>query len=374
MRVVQIIDNLRFGGAQKMVSMLSKELLQRKVEVAVVSLDIEDEDAYYAGVLRDMNVEVKSIPGGRLLDINRIQGLLKFVRAGRFDVIQTHLSTSNMLGAFVGKITGLPVISTLHSTGVHRRYYNPLRLRLETLALKDRACQVVAVGYAVADLQKHRLGKQKNIMVIPNAMTAFPDLPHLEREKIRMSIAGSDACTLVITVGRLSPDKGYVDMITALSTIIRDDSSVFLLIVGDGPLSDALHDQVRVLGLEQNVVFLGSRDDVPLLLKSSDMYVSASYREGMSMSLLEAMAAGLPVIATNVGDASRMFTEDSGVLIEPGVPDLLSNSIKSLLSDPAKMQSMARAAYERLTTKFGLDAWANSYIDLYAQKIRKVNG
>jgi L-malate glycosyltransferase len=101
------------------------------------------------------------------------------------------------------------------------------------------------------------------------------------------------------------------------------------------------------------------------LLRASDIYVSASHREGMSMSLLESMAAGLPTVATNVGDASKMFTDTTGVLVEPHHPELLADAVNALLADPAQMQSMGRAACEYVLVQYGLEAWTDAYMNLY---------
>lgn len=373
MRIVQIIDNLYWGGAQKMLSMLVHELVSRQIDVVVVDLAADDAASYYAKKLREDGVDVISVAGARLLNLNRIARLIRFIRQGNFDLVQTHLSSANMLGVLAGRMAGLPVISTLHSTGVHRRYYNPNRYRLESMALRSKGCQVVAVGHAVAEMQQLRVGKGKNIVVIPNAMTAFPDLAPMERQKLRSSLIGDREGVILISVGRLSPDKGYTDMLTAFATTMQSHPSVFLVIAGSGPLADPLKAQALSLGIEDNVFFLGTRDDVPSLLKASDMYVSASYREGMSMSLLEAMAAGLPIIATNVGDAPRMFTQGSGILIQPGSPDLLAETVNLLLANPSRMRNMGDAAYERVVTQYGLEAWANLYINLYRDKIGKHN-
>jgi glycosyltransferase involved in cell wall biosynthesis len=369
MRVLQLIDNLHWGGAQKMVSMLAYELVARQVQVVVAGLDADDIDAYYAQVLRSYGIDIVTV-AGPLFDLKRIGNLIRFIRHGNFDLVQTHLSYANMVGVLAGRLAGLPVIVTLHSTGVDRRYYHPVRYRLETMALRCPGCHIVAVGYTVAEMQQSRVGRKKDIKVVPNAMTIFPELHPLEKQKLRLGLIGRDEGPVLISVGRLSPDKGYADMITAFAITVRDYPTACLIIVGEGVMTDSLKSQTRSLDIEQNIFFLGARDDVPKLLKASDMYVSASHREGMSMSLLEAMAAGLPTVATRVGDAPKMFTEGSGVLVQPEDPNQLAKAINSLLADPARMREMGRAAGERVVTKFGLKAWADEYINLYRNILR----
>jgi glycosyltransferase involved in cell wall biosynthesis len=171
----------------------------------------------------------------------------------------------------------------------------------------------------------------------------------------------------------LIPDKGYSDMLIAFEKISRTNPGVSLLIVGDGNLRNTLQEQIRSLGIEGRALLLGPQDDIPSLLSASDMYISASHREGMSMSLLEAMAAGLPTVTTDVGDASMMFTDATGILVEPHSPDHLADAVNALLSDPARMKSMGRAAREHLMAQYGLETWTNKYMTLYSH-ILKNNG
>lgn len=364
MRVVQLIDNLYWGGAQKMLSMLAHNLINHQVEVVVVGLD-EEENAYYAQKIRHDGVEVVSITGSSLLDFMRIGRLIRFLRQRHIDLIQTHLSYANILGVLAGRLTRIPVIVTLHSTGVDRRYYHPIRQQLETMALRSIGCHVVAVGYAIAHAQQARVGKTKPIMVIPNAMMTLPDLSLSERKKLRLSLTGRDESAILISVGRLSPDKGYSDMLIAFEKILHSYPETSLVIAGKGLLADALQAQARSLGIERQVFFLGARDDIPDLLRASDIYISASHREGMSMSLLESMAAGLPTVATNVGDASMMFNDITGILVEPGYPEHLAEAVNTLLDNPARMRSMGIAAYKRVVEQYGLEAWTDAYKNLY---------
>ena len=370
MRVVQLIDNLYWGGAQKMLSMLAHELINHQVEVVVVGLD-EDTDAHYAQQMRDDGVEVVSMAGNGLLDFVRIRRLVYFLRQRNVDLIQTHLSYANILGVLAGRLAGIPVIVTLHSTGSDRRHYHPMRHRMETMALRSIGCQIIAVGYAIADAQQDRVGRKKPIVVISNAISILPELAPPERQKLRISLTGSDEGFVLISVGRLSPDKGYSDMLIAFRGILSSYPQTSLVIAGAGVLADSLQAQALSLGIEGRVFLLGARDDIPALLRASDIYISASHREGMSMSLLESMAAGLPTVATNVGDASRMFTDTTGVLVEPTHPEYLAEAVNALLADPARMKVMGIAAYERVTAKYGLEAWTDAYMDLYLHTMEK---
>jgi L-malate glycosyltransferase len=364
MRVVHLIDNLYWGGAQKVLSILARELTNHQVEVIVVGLD-EDVDAHYAQQIRDDGIEVVSMAGNSLLDFMRIGRLVRFLRERHIDLIQTHLSYANILGVLAGRLAGLPVIVTLHSTGFDRRHYHPVRYQLETIALRSIGCHIVAVGYAIADAQQDRVGRKKPIAVIPNAISTLSEITPLERQKLRSSITGSDAGAILVSVGRLSPDKGYSDMLIAFEKILHSHPETSLVIAGKGALADSLQAQAHSLGIDDRVFLLGARDDIPALLRASDIYVSASHREGMSMSLLESMAAGLPTVATNVGDASKMFTDTTGVLVEPHHPELLADAVNTLLADPARMQSMGRAACEHVLTQYGLEAWTDAYVNLY---------
>ena len=168
----------------------------------------------------------------------------------------------------------------------------------------------------------------------------------------------------VVIVGRLAQQKGHRDLLQAF-VHIHHMSGAHLLIIGSGPLEADLRSQAKDLNLNQVVHFLGSRTDVPALLATADLLVSASLWEGFPTVILEAMALGIPVVATEVSGSRELIRSgETGLLAPPGQPDALSEAVLALLADKATADRMARAAHER-ARRFTIQNTIATYAELY---------
>jgi glycosyltransferase involved in cell wall biosynthesis len=208
----------------------------------------------------------------------------------------------------------------------------------------------------------------KDIRVVPNSVELPPRVSSEERRAIRTELAGNPDDPLVITVGRLTPQKGYKDLLAAFSRVARDFPHTRLLIVGQGRLHAELQRRIAELGLEQQVQMLGLRTDVPHLLAASDIYVNSSLWEGLSEAMLEAMAAGLPVVATAVGDAPWVVVDGAGCLAPPGQPERLAEALSELLADPERRHRFGAAARQYALCNHDPSAWAGRILDIYEDR------
>jgi glycosyltransferase involved in cell wall biosynthesis len=167
------------------------------------------------------------------------------------------------------------------------------------------------------------------------------------------------------TVGRLDPVKDQVGLLKAFSRL-TDDPRAFLLIVGDGPCRQELEATIGALGLGDRVRLLGERDDVPAVLSAMDVFVLCSVGEGISNAILEAMATGLPVVATRVGGNPELVTDGStGFLVEPRSPAGLAARLRRYLEDPMLPAHHGRAAREHAEAEFSLERMVGAYEQLY---------
>jgi glycosyltransferase involved in cell wall biosynthesis len=175
-----------------------------------------------------------------------------------------------------------------------------------------------------------------------------------------------------VMVCRLSPVKDVATMIRAARVIANSHPDFHLDIVGDGPSRPALQTLQRVLGLERHVTFHGAQSDVRPYLRDATLFVQSSTSEGISMTLLEAMAAGLPVVATNVGGTAEVVQKGTtGVLIEPEDVDALATTVMRLLTDRAQLLSMSRAARERAERCFDARRMTGDYEGLYLEAVSR---
>ncbi|MCH7839927.1 MAG: glycosyltransferase [Planctomycetes bacterium] len=176
----------------------------------------------------------------------------------------------------------------------------------------------------------------------------FRETGNAARGRTRASLGFPDSALVVGIVGSLTPVKQPSLLIEAVARIVGSGNDVYLLIVGDGPLRTGLEQQVRQAALTRRVVFTGRREDVPALLAAMDLYVCCSRSEGMSNALLEAMAAGLPVVATDVGDNARVVRDGcEGKIIESRSVTALADALEGLLRAPARRRELGAAARAR---------------------------
>jgi glycosyltransferase involved in cell wall biosynthesis len=134
--------------------------------------------------------------------------------------------------------------------------------------------------------------------------------------------------------------------------------------VGSGSLHESIRTQVEALDLGQSVILAGERHDIPQLLASSDIFASSSHREGLPLSLLEAMMAELPIVATSVGDIPNVVTDEMGIVVPPREPEKLAAALEQLMTSPRRRREMGKAARDRAMHEYSLDMWMR-HVNLY---------
>jgi glycosyltransferase involved in cell wall biosynthesis len=167
-------------------------------------------------------------------------------------------------------------------------------------------------------------------------------------------------------VGRTVPVKDYNTLLHAFSTIVKDNRNIRLMIVGDGPEDSSLKELAKSLSIADYVIFTGNRDDVPALLSAMDVFCLSSIREGLSNTLLEAHAAGLPSVVTETGGNAEIVKAGiTGYLVPVGDVDAMGSAMRCLATDDAKRQELGAAARRRAAARFSLDAMVGNYEELY---------
>ena len=368
MRILQMIDILTTGGAQKLLVTFGLKAKLSGIQTQIVCLNSEV-NSPVGQELQEMGLPVTYFPAPHLMDAKRMGKVALYLRKNRPDVIQTHLVYANIVGGLAGFATGIPVIATLHSTG-QDAWNSKWQNWLEAQIMKRLDRRVIAVGYQTAVAHQHRLGGKK-IDVIPNAVGLPVQITATERASLRREIIGDDAKLLLISVGKLRPAKAYDDLLRAFASLHSRYPQAVLVLVGDGDQRSDLEALSRTLELERSVLFLGNRTDVPYLLAASDLFLSSSVVEGMPLVVMEAMMAGLPVVATSVGDLPYMLTADCGILVPPSQPEQLANVAATLLEDEKKLKLMGMHAQEYAMHNFSSSAWLNKLTALYKEVCNK---
>jgi len=367
MRIAMIIDSLRIGGAQKLITNFVSTVPGQYIETTVISLR-EDPIGSTLDSILAAGAQVKIFPSRSLLDMRRLFRLISFLRAGKFDLIHSHLSYANILSCLAGTLAGIPVIATLHSTSHDSHQRARLVTRLEEMVLRFFARRIVAVGYTVADVHRDHVDPRK-LDVIPNGIPAPADLSLQSRQQLRREIAGDENRVIIISVGRIVQAKGYEDLIEAFAILHRQEPRSVLVIAGVGKLFDKIKSKISELQLEDAVHCLGVRSDVSELLAASDIYVSSSHWEGLPVALLEAMMSGLPIVATAVGDIPKVVTPEAGIIVPPRKPECLADALKDLVEAPEKARAMGSAARMHAMREYSLDTWITRLTSLYDETL-----
>jgi len=366
MYIFQMIDGLSTGGAEQLQVTFAKEANKRGFKLAVISLG-GDEDSQYVKQLRALNIRVYFFPTHRIFDFNNLRKIIKLFRTERPDILHTNLTYSNIIGSMVARLTGIPIVATLHSTGIDERFRAPRTDQAETFALRYLVNKIIACGPAVARHYQTTI-KDEPVLVIPNAVEEVPQISSSERDALRKQIIGSlDRSVIIISVGRLVIHKGFEDLLDAFSIVHSSHPTAFLAIVGNGNsgnFKDVLEQKIRDLGLSEHVKLLGWRTDVPSLLLASDMFVLASHWEGLPIAVLEAMTAGVPILATDVGD-NAWAIDSTGVTVPPHQPKMLAGAMAELLDDPVRCKTLGQTAQARIEENFNPSIWFDKIISVY---------
>lgn len=381
-RVMQIILNLRRAGAQEVVRTLTEYLASDNCEPIVCTF----EDGPVRGDLERFGIRVEVLGPRRyrilalpwfIADMIHIRRtLVDLVRKYQVDVIQTHLL--NMLDFLVLTLrrdTGLPIVLwTVHNVNFLPTGNNwlPKAKRLFYRVLYRLTARKVSGFIAISDEVREsairQIGPiQDKIITIPNGVDVRRyNVSAFDKEMFSRQLGITSGVRLIVTVGRLTEQKGHCYLITAAATVVSRYPDAHFLFVGDGELKGALQAQVDDLDVSEHVHFLGVRSDVPDILAVADLFVLASLWEGLSIALLEAMASGKPIVATAVSGTTQVMTHgETGLIIPPGDARALADAISQLLSDPLLGQTMAQAARNHVEIYFSAQKQADEYLALY---------
>jgi len=362
LRVAHVVDSLGRGGTQTFLVHLTRGLAGRGFVQLVVALGDEVDGAVRAGI-EASGVEVRVIGKAALASGWGLARLALALRGFSPQVVQTLLPHADILGRVAARAcTPARVVSSIRARNVDKRRWQFLLDRL-TAGLADR---VVFNSAAVVPFALAREGvRPGQVVVIPNGV-AVADADPTAAAALRRSLLPGGGGPLLVAVGRLWPQKDYPTLLEALALVRRRRPGTVLLVAGTGPLLAALRARAGELGLGAAVRFLGRRDDVGALLAAADVFVHAARFEGQPNAVMEAMAAGAPVVATAVDGAAELVEPGrDGLLVPAGDPAALAGAVAGLLDDPSRARALGRAAREKMRARYSLEAMTGAYAELY---------
>jgi glycosyltransferase involved in cell wall biosynthesis len=209
------------------------------------------------------------------------------------------------------------------------------------------------------------------VLAIPNGIDTarFRPPPEFDAGEVKRELLGGDY-RMVTNVARLVPQKGQSYLVEAAARVVEGRADVRFALVGDGPLRSEIMDQASALGISDKVVITGIRADVPRILAASDVFVLSSLWEGMPLSLLEAMAAGSPAVATDVGGVAEVLDHGAlGTMVPPGDPAALAVAIAGCLDHPESAGERAREAQSFAEQKYGMQTMIRKWEQVYLHEL-----
>jgi glycosyltransferase involved in cell wall biosynthesis len=372
-RVLFIIDNLRPGGAQKALLAMALAVRDAGMEPEVWCLGGTSE---IEGRFAARGVTVTGARGSAWRTLATPVWMPWRVRRRRVAVVQTFLFYSDICGRLAGWVARWTqrgrrpvVVSSARATNLRNRWWQ-FMLQRTTAPLADA---FTAVSARTLEFAAAREGVDRSrARVIANGidLSGFAAMP--ERAAARVALGLPAEAVVFGTIGRLHEQKGHGHLLTAAVEVVAAHPKALFLIAGYGSLEGELKSRAQALGLAERVRFLGYRTDVPALLAAMDVFVLPSLWEGMSNAVLEAMAAGRPVIATAVdGNVDQVADGVTGLLVPPGDAKALAAAMDRLARDPDGAREMGRRGRERAEREFSLTRMTEAYVALYRSLMKE---
>lgn len=366
-RVLYLVDTLNVGGTESQMAQAALRLHSTRFRVTVACLRAEGP---YLELLQRAGIQVVEFPKRKtLLSANGVYQLLRlarFIRRGRFHVVHAYDLWANLLGIPAAWLVRTPIIISSRRYLADLEWYRPWRNRI-IRQIYRLSTYVVVNSDAVGELliQRDDLPREK-IRVIYNGV----DIERFARAQGNEGrlLHGMDGRRKLIAVvaNMYSSVKGHAYLVAAARRVCQNLPEAMFVLIGDGPERPKVEQQVRELGLEKNFVFLGHRKDVGELLVDCDLSVLPSTAEGLPNVVLEAMAAGLPVVATCVGGTPEIIENGiSGLLVPSRDPRTLAEAILRVLLDRELANRLGRAGQERVQTRFSFDRLIRCLEELY---------
>jgi glycosyltransferase involved in cell wall biosynthesis len=349
-RVLALIDHFVLGGAETLLARFALAAPRAKIDLSVACLHDLDGNPAAAPLVAAGRPPVNLNLGGRP-GRSTLRALRAHIRATQAQIVHTHLGNSDLLGGIAARSLGVPVVCTLHTT-----LWNARRDPVTRRVVGACCARIIAVSESArAEYLRHRWARERQVITIHNGIDLAAEPGTGAAVRAELGLAPDDL--VVAMVSALRPEKGHEVAIDAVERLRPRFPNLRLLIVGQGDLRERLAARAGRLG--GAVVLAGLRRDVMRVFDAADLCLHPSTREALPTTLMEAMAASVPVVATRVGGIPEVVTDGSdGLLVPaPADPEPLAGALAQLLGDAAARRAMGAAARRTYEARFTADPW-----------------
>jgi glycosyltransferase involved in cell wall biosynthesis len=375
MKVLQVLCGGAWGGGSFVVLAITKSLIARGDEVWVVSLDEETDRRFRAAGARIWRAPLWLRPINPL-DAVPLAALAWFCWRQRFDLVATHTSKGGFLGRLAARIAGVPaIVHHAHGFAFHKVLSAPVHRAFVVLEKVAAHCGDLIISVNKQhrdDAIRLQVAPPEQIVAIHNGVDVHAAAEG-KRERGRKALGIPEESLVVGSVGRLAEQKGFIYLIRAMKQVLETVPDAVLVLCGDGPLREELEREATSLGIAGNVRFTGFRRDIPDILAAMDVFALPSLWEGLSISLLEAIAAGKAIVATDI-DANREALRDGidSLLVPAGRSDALADAVCRLAGNERLRTALALAARSNAVTRFSHERMVEQNIAAYdSVRLRK---
>jgi L-malate glycosyltransferase len=366
MRVLFVICNLDRGGTETQAVELARRLTLAHCQVTVATL----QDGPLREALEKDGIRIVDFPKkGSLLSFRGLYQfirLLRFIRREKFDVVHSHDLWANLVAVPAAKFAGAPVVFSSQRDLAHLYWYTPFRKKIIG-RIHRWSTAVIVNSSAVSNLvQKEFHVPARRVCVVRNGV-AFERFASLRANRRKLFPGVDQNTKLIVTVANMhTAVKGHYELIEAARRLKSTYPDAKFVLVGDGAERSNLEESSRAFGVQDSVLFLGRRTDIPELLACCDVFVLPSHAEGLPNSLLEAMATGLPVLATPVGGVPEVIENGvNGLLVPPRDPTSLADALLRILRDPEFATRLAVGGREGARSQFSFDRAVSELESIY---------
>ena len=374
MNVLQVTKGALMGGGERHVLTLLEGLTDRAINLSLAVFT----EGLLAEEGRRLGVSVHVLPKRFRGDIRPLTGLINLIRKNHIDIVHTHLVSGNLYGRLAGKISRVPgVVTTLHHT--HKEALGKFRLPFMAdllfrgdIRLGVMSDRLITPSRDLENLLLDNGVRPSKIVSIPNAINMDKTLVTADEiDRCRHELGISPGIKTVGMVGRLVSVKNFEMFIRAAGRVLEGRIPVIFLIIGDGPLRADLERLAEAAGIKDRIRFTGFRNDVFRLVAMMDLFVLCSKSETNPIALMEAMASGKPVIATDVGGIPEVVEHDvTGWLCPSHDAECLADAIIRLLSDPGKAAALGAQARAKIMREYALSSVTDRLLKVYEELVQ----
>ncbi len=364
--VLYLIDKMGRGGAQTHLLVLASHLDRARFAPSITCLLYEGE---MADAVRAAGLPLEALGARRIYGPSALRAFLRLVRRLRTErpaIVQTYLTSANVFGALAARAAGIQrLLTTRRDTG-----FGDSRALSRALTLTSRgATRILCVSRDVAEVVARREGADPSkLAVIPNGIDLDRFSPRGRRLEMRRRMELPDSALVAITVTHITPVKGMDVLARAAPSVVERHPEVRFVVVGDGDEPDeaSFRRLLDDLGLRDRFLLVGDRTDVPDLLEAADLFVLPSRSEGQPNALIEAMAMGLPIVATRVGGVPEVALDgEEAILVPPDSPEALASACASVLDSADLRCRLGASARARARREHDAAIMARQYEKLY---------